>query len=197
MKRKNIVLTLQFVALSLFVTYSTAFSQDSLKQKKMLQQDYTTSFLTDKSPQIAFAAINNVRGWWSEEITGHTDRLNAEFNYHFQDVHRCELKIVEFVPDKKVVWLVKHNYFNFTKDKTEWTGTRMVFELTEKDGKTEVRFTHQGLVPTYECYDICKDAWTSYIQTSLSKLISTGKGLPNASGKPRTENEKKLSGGKK
>jgi len=34
-------------------------------------------------------------------------------------------------------------------------------------------------VPAYECYKICFDAWTNYIQNSLRNLITTGKGQPN------------------
>jgi hypothetical protein len=52
--------------------------------------------------------------------------------------------------------------------------------------------THQGLVPEYECFEICRDAWTSYIQNSLHDLIVTGKGQPNGKDKPQTENEKNL-----
>ena len=97
------------------------------------------------------------------------------------------------IPNEKVVWLVTENYFKFTQDKTEWTGTKPTFEILEKDGKTALRFTHFGLVPEYECFEICRDAWTNYIQNSLRKLITTGTGEPNATGKPQTENEKKLS----
>jgi hypothetical protein len=110
-----------------------------------------------------------------------------------KDVHSCKMKLIEVIPRKKVVWLVLDNYFKFTKDKSEWIGTKIIFEIAEKDNKTQLQFTHQGLVPQYECYDICRDAWTSYIQNSLRSLISTGKGQPNAAGKPQTENEKKLS----
>ena len=53
--------------------------------------------------------------------------------------------------------------------------------------------TQVGLVPEYECFDICKGAWTTYIHNSLRSLITTGKGMPNGKGKPQTENEKKLS----
>ena len=86
-----------------------------------------------------------------------------------------------------------NNYFSFTKDETEWTGTKIIFEISEKDNKTLLSMTHEGLVPEYECFDICKNSWTNYIQNSLKKLITTGKGEPNAAGKPQTENEKKLS----
>jgi hypothetical protein len=145
----------------------------------MSTSDFSTTLLVDQTPKEAFHAINNVRGWWSEEIEGGTEKLHDEFTYHYQDVHRCKIKLIEVVPDKKVVWLVKDNYFNFTKDKSEWKGTKIIFEISKKDNKTQIRFTHLGLVPEYECYDICYNAWTQYIQKSLSSLITTGKGQPN------------------
>jgi hypothetical protein len=158
----------------------------------MATPDFTTTLLVDQTPKQVFDAINNVRGWWSEEIEGTTNQLNAVFKYHYKDVHRSQMKIVEFIPEKKVVWLVMDNSFNFIKDQNEWKGNHIIFEITQKNKQTEIRFTHQGLVPQYECYKICQDAWTNYIQNSLHSLITTGKGMPNASDKPQTENEKVL-----
>lgn len=155
--------------------------------------DFTTTIKVDQSPEKVFDAVTNVRGWWSEEIEGNTAKLNDEFDYHYEDIHRCKVKLIDVIENKKIVWLIEQNYFKFTEDKTEWTGTKLTFEIFEKDGKTELRFTHFGLVPEYECFEICRDAWTNYIQNSLQKLITTGKGEPNATGKPQTENEKKLS----
>ena len=162
----------------------------------MSTPDFTTAFIVDQTPKQVFDAMTNVRGWWSEEIEGDTNKLNAEFKYHYEDVHNCKMKIVEFIPNKKVVWHVLDNYFKFTKDKSEWKDTKMSFEISEKDNKTQLRVTHHGLVPEYECFEVCRDAWTNYIQNSLKALITTGKGLPNAKGVPRTENEKRLSAGK-
>ncbi len=144
-----------------------------------MNQNYHTSFIVDKSPEEVFDAISNVRGWWSQSIEGDTDRLGAVFNYHYQDVHRATFKITEFVSSKKIVWHVLDNYFNFVQDKTEWIDTDIVFEIAKKDDKTEVHFTHIGLVPAYECYDVCSNAWGSYITSSLQNLITTGKGQPN------------------
>ena len=158
----------------------------------MTTPDFTTTILVDQTPKEAFDAINNVRGWWSEEIEGSTSKLNDEFKYHYEDVHRCQMKLIEVIPDKKVVWLVMNNYFKFTKDKSEWTGTKIIFDISRKDNKTQIHFTHLGLVPEYECYDICRDAWSNYLHNSLRNLIITGKGQPNSTGNPKTENEKKL-----
>jgi|SRR4051794_22847675 len=145
----------------------------------MSDSNFTTTFSVEQTPQEAFAAITNVRGWWSEEIEGGTERLGDEFTYRNQDVHHCTMRLVDVVPDRKVVWLVLDNYFDFTEDKTEWKGTNVVFEISRNGGSTEVRFTHAGLVPEYECFDVCSNAWGSYINGSLRNLITTGKGQPN------------------
>ncbi len=158
----------------------------------MTTPDFTTAILVDATPEEVFNAVNNVRGWWSEEIEGGTALLNDVFKYHFQDVHRCEMKIIESVPGQRVVWLVLDNYFKFTHDKSEWVGTKCVFDISQKGAQTQLRLTHEGLVPEYECFDICKNAWTQYIQESLFNLITTGKGQPNSSETPRTADEAKF-----
>jgi hypothetical protein len=103
------------------------------------------------------------------------------------------MKLIEVTPNKKVVWLVLDNYFKFTEDESEWKDNELVFEIFAKDGKTQLQFTQQGLTPEYECYNICRDAWSNYINNSLYNLITTGKGQPNGKDKPQTENEKALS----
>jgi len=145
----------------------------------MNNQNFTTSILVDQTPEEVFNAVNNVRGWWSEDIEGNTEKLNDEFLYHYKDVHISKMKLIEVIPFRKVVWLVVENYFSFTKDKSEWKDTKVVFEISKNDRKTELLFTHQGLVPQYECYDVCHDAWSNYIKNSLRNLITTGKGQPN------------------
>jgi hypothetical protein len=133
-----------------------------------------------------------VRGWWSEAVEGNTTQLNDEFDYHYEDLHRCKMRLIEVVPDKKVVWLVLDNYFKFTNDKTEWKGNTLSFEISQVGTQTQIQFTQLGLVPAYECFEICSDAWTNYIQNSLRSLIETGTGLPNGKGKPRTAHEVKV-----
>ena len=145
----------------------------------MSDRNYSISFAVDQSPEQVFNAVNNVRGWWSEEIKGGTDKLGDEFTYRYKAVHHCKMKIIEVIPHKKVVWLVVDNYFNFTEDKGEWKDTRIIFEISEKGDKSEIRFTHLGLVPEYECFNVCSNAWGSYINGSLRSLITTGKGQPN------------------
>lgn len=145
----------------------------------METSDFTASFTVNQSPSEVFQAIKNFRDWWSEEIDGPTDKLNETFFYHYKDVHLCKLKLIEIIPDRRLVYRVLENEFSFTKDKTEWINTKLIFEISTDGNKTKVQFTHEGLVPEYECYDICFEAWTTYIKKSLYNLITTGKGEPN------------------
>src|SRR5579859_608460 len=119
------------------------------------RQNFTTTLLVDQTPREVFQAITNVRGWWSEDIEGATSQLNDEFTYRAKDLHSCKMQIVEVIPDKTVVWLVTYNYFNFVKDQNEWVGTRVHFDISQEGNKTQLLFTHEGLVPTFECYGVC------------------------------------------
>jgi hypothetical protein len=145
----------------------------------MIHQNYTTVFLVDQTPEEAFAAINNARGWWSGEIGGDTDILGAEFTYRVPDVHYCKMKITELITGKKVAWHVLDSDISFTKAKTEWNDTKISFEISTKDGKTEVRFTHIGLVPAHECYGACSSGWGALVDGNLRKLIVTGEDQPS------------------
>jgi uncharacterized protein YndB with AHSA1/START domain len=140
---------------------------------------FTATVLVDQSPEEVFAAIVDVRGWWSENIDGRTDLPGEEFTYHHQGLHRCTIRVTEMTSPTRLSWQVVDNYFNFTDDVTEWNGTEMSFDVVRTGLQTEIRFAHLGLVPAYECFDVCSNAWDFYLRTSLRALIRTGKGLPN------------------
>ena len=146
------------------------------------RKDFTTSILVDKTPSEVFEAITNVRGWWSQGVQGNTEKLNDEFTYEYPGLHRSTQKLIEVIPDRKVVWLVTESSMSFIEEKDEWTGTKVIFDITRESGKTKLTFTHQGLVPEVECYEACKPAWTHYVRHSLFSLITTGNGDPNRAG---------------
>lgn len=146
----------------------------------MKKDGFTTSFTVEQTPVEVFTAINNVRGWWSGEVTGEASKLGAEFTYRYQNMHKTTQKVTEFVPGNKIVWHVTDAELTFVKDKTEWIGTDIVFEIAKKDGETELRFTHVGLVPAFECYGGCSGAWGALVDGNLRNLITTGKNQPDA-----------------
>jgi len=146
----------------------------------MKSKDYSVLIAVHATPDEAFKSINKVTKWWTENLEGSSAKLDDEFSVRFGDVHYSKQKLVEVVPGKKITWLVTDSKLNFIKDKQEWTGTKITFEIFEKDNKTFIRFTHEGLVPGIECYGACSNAWSEYIQGSLLELVNTGKGQATA-----------------
>jgi uncharacterized protein YndB with AHSA1/START domain len=148
----------------------------------LTDRSFTTIVAVDATPAQAFAAINDVRGWWSQDVDGRTDAIGAEFDYRGnqdgRNVHRARIRVAELVPDERVVWRVVDNWMSFVEDQSEWTGTSIVFEISPTESGSQIRFRHLGLVPAYECYDVCWDAWTFFLQDSLRALLATGAGRP-------------------
>jgi uncharacterized protein YndB with AHSA1/START domain len=149
----------------------------------MTEHSYTTTITVDRAPGEVFDAVNDVRGWWSQEVEGSTDRVGAEFRYRGHDdadtvEHLATIRVEELVPGRRVVWRVLDNHLSFVQDQSEWIGTEIRFDIAPVGGATEVRFTHAGLVPAYECFDVCRDAWGFFVGDSLRSLITTGRGAP-------------------
>ena len=142
----------------------------------MSSQDFITSFAVDQTPQEVFAAITNVRGWWTGDIEGGTDTLGDEFTYRYGDAHYSKQKITELIPEVKVAWRVLDGRIAFAGDTSEWIGTEITFDVAPQGKQTEIRFAHLGLVPKLECFDSCSSAWGFYINASLRRLITKGEG---------------------
>ncbi|MBC7850418.1 MAG: SRPBCC domain-containing protein [Chitinophagaceae bacterium] len=136
------------------------------------------SIVVRKTPQEVFDAINNVTGWWTQNLTGDTRQLNDEFEVRFGDVHHSKQRLIELEPNKKIVWLVTESDLSFVKQRTEWTGTMISFEIIANNKHTEVCFRHLGLTKEIECYNACSNAWVEYINGSLKTFIEEGKVQP-------------------
>ena len=144
----------------------------------MKEENYHVTLTVNTSAKEVFKSINDVTKWWTEDLKGSSQKLNDEFTVKFGEVHISKQKLVELIPDKKVVWLVTDSKLNFIKDKQEWNNTKISFELSGQEDKTQIHFTHIGLVPEVECYNSCTKGWDYYIKGSLFKLLTEGKGTP-------------------
>jgi hypothetical protein len=76
-----------------------------------------------------------------------------------------ELKVMSTQLDAKL---------SFVENTSEWKNTEIIFEITKKGDRTEVRFTHKGLVPAFQCYDGVSNAWGLLVNGNLCRLINTG-----------------------
>ncbi|MES1215347.1 MAG: SRPBCC domain-containing protein [Bacteroidota bacterium] len=142
----------------------------------MKNESYNTTIEVDKSAEDVFNCITEVSKWWSKDYDGMSENLNDEFTIHHPGRHYTKQKLVEVIPGKRIVWLVTESELDWLeRDKHEWTDTKMIFEITGKDNKTVLYFTHEGLVPEKECYEMCERGWNMVIKERLFNLITVGK----------------------
>lgn len=144
----------------------------------MKKQDFNCSITANVNAEEAMMAISHVYDWWTKDFTGSAEKLNDEFTIRFGETF-VKIKITGFIPETKVVWTVTDCYLHWLKDKTEWKDTKIIFDITTKNNQTTIHFTHQGLLPEVECYDMCVKGWTQYIPGSLLKLMKEGVGQPS------------------
>jgi uncharacterized protein YndB with AHSA1/START domain len=142
----------------------------------MTSQNFQSTISVPQSPEEVFAAILNPKKWWTGDVQGSADQIGDEFSYRYGDVHYSKQKVTELVPGRKVTWRVVDSHLSGPEDPNEWTGTEIIFEIEPQDGHTDLRFSHRGLVPEFECFDSCSSAWGFYVNGSLRRLITTGEG---------------------
>lgn len=140
----------------------------------MKKRNYTVAIEVSKSPNDVFNhIINDISKYWPEEFEGESTKINDEFVFRSGDSHYSKNKVIELVPDKKVVWLVTGSIRK--TDNFEWTGTKMIFELTPKEENTLLKFTYDGVVLENE-YDRLVQLCDMVIKERLFNLITDGKG---------------------
>lgn len=142
-------------------------------------ESFTTSIEIINTPEEVFNCITEVTKWWSKDFEGNSKNLNDEFVIHHPNQHYSKQKLIEVIANKKIVWLVTESELNWLKNnKSEWTNTKMFFELTTRDNKTSLHFTHYGLIPEMECYAMCEKGWTMIIKSWLLHFITYGTESP-------------------
>jgi hypothetical protein len=141
-----------------------------------LTESFSATIEPVKSPQEVFNCIKEVSKWWSRDFEGNSQQLNDEFIIHHPGRHYSKQQLIEVIPDKRIVWLVTESKLDWIeKDQAEWTNTKMIFAISTVDGKTLLQFTHKGLVPEKECYEMCSKGWSIVIKERLFNYITNGK----------------------
>jgi hypothetical protein len=151
----------------------------TLQQNNMENNNFNITFWVEQTPNEVFNAINNVRGWWSKKLDGNSENLNDEFTYQHGDIHYSKHRLIEVIPNEKVVWLTLDSKLTLVERQDEWNDTKIIFEISKQGDKTKLFITHLGLVPDFQCFDSCSKGWTYYLQHSLLPLITTGQGKPD------------------
>jgi hypothetical protein len=129
------------------------------------------------SPEEIFKCITrDVAKWWGgQDLSGKSTNLNDEFIVNHPGAHYSKQRLIEVIPNKKLVWLVTESELTWLKNPEEWTNTKMIFEISAKPYSYQLHFTHEGLVPEKECYDKCSQGWNMVIKDWLYTFIMYGK----------------------
>ena len=126
------------------------------------------------------ALTERINEWWGE-VDHQPKSLGQKFKVSFGEAY-WRFEVIALEQDKRAVWeCIESNqvHAGLMGIKEEWLGTKLHWELTsEKSDQTRLNFRHEGLVPTFNCYEVCADAWGFFIGTSLKELIEQGLGQP-------------------
>lgn len=153
----------------------------------MTPRNYTRTLALERTPQAVFDAICKVSAWWTVNTEGRTLTVGDEFGVQFSDpvsgqlVHRTVQRISEAVPGQRIVWQVTESHLPWLKDKEEWKGTTIVFDIAATAKGSQLTFTHIGLTSQVECFEQCEKGWEYFLDTSLAALINSGTGHPDTS----------------
>ncbi|MEP6677332.1 MAG: hypothetical protein ABJA78_19380 [Ferruginibacter sp.] len=145
----------------------------------MKTENFNCSITANTSTQRAVESISNVSGWWATNVTGNSQQLNDVFTVRFGKTF-ATIKVLEFVPGKKIMWHVIDSLVPLFKNEKQWNDTKMLWEITPENNAVRISFTHIGLTPETECYTDCVMGWSFFVKESLFKLLTEGKGLPRA-----------------
>src|SRR6185295_8735252 len=117
--------------------------------------------------------------WWPEEYVGEKIKLDTEFIFKTGNGHFSKNKVIEFEPNKKLAWLTTESFRE--TDGFDWSGTKMIVELSPKGDDTMITFTYDGVVleseqdRLSEICDFCiKDRLYNFIE-SFSTTIEVAK----------------------
>lgn len=142
--------------------------------------DYKKSITVNVKPEDVYGALTNrMKEWWTENIDGVYGKAGDVFTVHFGSTHKTFM-VEKAVPNESVIWFCQDAYIDLPelKNKSEWNGTRVIWDMRPKGSGTEITVTHIGLTPEVECYQICEAGWTFYLSVSLNYLLTTRKGKP-------------------
>jgi len=126
-----------------------------------------------------FAALTSLDGlaaWWIPDVTG-SPVVGGELTFRFDDEH-VTMSVEHVEAPSLVVWRCTEA----TKT-PEWVGTSVWFDLRPRDAtesSTVIRFRHVGLVPSCECYEMCRGGWDHYLR-SLVDFVERADGHPRGS----------------
>lgn len=146
-----------------------------ISEQMEMDQDFSYNFASPRSAKDIFKLLLDPTKWWlgfyEETISGKSENIGDEFEFFAgHGAHYSKHRLVGLQVDQTIVWGVTDSTLSFLTKTDEWIGTMIRFDLEATANGTFVTFTHQGLIPRFECYGNCQGAWTQYMANLETKL---------------------------
>ena len=138
----------------------------------MQDSSFTLSIELKQSSETVFGHIIRVPEWWTKDFEGSCARLFDEFVICHPGQHYSKQRVIELIPGEKIVWQFIDSELNWLENKAEWTDTKMIFEISKHGNNTLLQFTHEGLIPTKQCYERVAHGWSIVITQGLYNYIT-------------------------
>lgn len=118
--------------------------------------------------------------WWTTDC-GQVSTIGDQITYKFGATHWI-MQATNLAPNKSIeLECVNAHHVHEGLPSSilnEWKGTKLKWQIHAQEKRTKIKLIHEGLVPSLECYDICKQGWNYYFVESLKQYLNTGKGSP-------------------
>jgi uncharacterized protein YndB with AHSA1/START domain len=107
----------------------------------------------DAAPSIVFPLVASADGfkkWWAADVTEDKAAGFAELGF-FNRATVYRLRPGPITAPRRADWMCDSG--------KEWNGTTLVFDLTEQNGRTQLRFTHAGWAAETDYFISCNTTW--------------------------------------
>jgi uncharacterized protein YndB with AHSA1/START domain len=127
-----------------------------------------------------FSSAGGVKHWWTT-FCDMDSKVGGTAHFRFPDAGFHATVRIERLDVDCIEWLVldsRHPENSGFDDLHDWEGTRLRFEVqVSGPNESKLIFTHAGLAPL-ECFGVCSNTWSSYLNGSLRGYLERGQGAP-------------------
>ncbi len=117
----------------------------------------------------ALTLEEGLMGWWTNNTSAKPEIGNIN-HFKFGSEYFNKMKVLELNYLKHITWEC------IDGDK-EWIGTKLTFDLEEKENDTYLKFSHLNWPEESDFFGFCNHHWGRFLD-SLKSLCETGIGHP-------------------
>ncbi len=149
----------------------------------MTAKSYTHEITVSNTPGAAYRALTSEFDRWWASSSGSLTASNT-MTIRFDPTY-WTMRATNLVPDEcvELECIEAHHIHEGLPESIlkEWEGTTLRWQIQQEGEHTKIMFTHDGLIPSLGCYDVCEAGWDHFFVNSLKSYLDNGEGNPSAS----------------